>query len=108
MNRELFRAEQLPVFQNRMFRTAQEAMACARGDVVLEKDERTGLVFNRAFRPELMQYDADYQNEQAVSAVFRSHLDEITRVVERHFERQLPARDPQTDRRPIQLHHGGP
>lgn len=85
MNRELFRAEQLPVFQNRMFRTAQEAMACARGDVVLEQDERTGLVFNRAFRPELMQYDADYQNEQAVSAVFRSHLDEITRVVERHF-----------------------
>ncbi len=85
MNRELYRAEQLPVFQNRMFRSAQEATACARGDVVLEQDARTGLVFNSAFRPELMQYDADYQNEQAVSAVFRSHLDEITRIAERHF-----------------------
>lgn len=85
MNRELYRAEQLPVFQNRMFRTAEAAQACARGDVVLVQDARTGLVFNSAFRPELMQYDADYQNEQAVSSVFRSHLDEITRIVEQHF-----------------------
>lgn len=83
--RELYRAEQLPVFQNRMFSTAQEATACARGDVVLVQDPKTGLIFNRAFRPELMQYDADYQNEQAVSSVFRSHLDEITRIVDRHF-----------------------
>jgi SAM-dependent methyltransferase len=49
------------------------------------QDAQTGLVCNRAFRPELMQYDPDYQNEQAVSAVFRTHLDEITRVADRHF-----------------------
>ena len=85
MNTELYRAEQLPVFQNRMFRTEAEATACALGDVVLVQYARTGLVSNAAFRPELMRYDADYQNEQAVSAVFRSHLDEITRIVERHF-----------------------
>lgn len=83
--RELYRAEQLPVFQNRMFRTAQEAMACARGDVVLMQDPKTGLIFNSAFQPELMQYDADYQNEQAVSSVFRTHLEEITQIVDRHF-----------------------
>ena len=83
--RELYRAGQLPVFQNHMFRTAQEATACARGDVDLVQDRETGLIFNSAFRPELMQYDADYQNEQAVSAVFRTHLDEITRVADRHF-----------------------
>lgn len=82
---ELYRAEQLPVFQNRMFRTEADAKACARGDVVLVQDPRSGLVFNAAFRPELMQYDADYQNEQAVSPVFRTHLDEITGIVERHF-----------------------
>lgn len=82
---ELYRAEQLPVFQNRMFRTALEATACARGDVVLVQDVETGLVFNRAFCPELMQYDSDYQNEQAVSSVFRTHLDEITEIIGRHF-----------------------
>lgn len=85
MNREIYRALQLPVFQNRMFKSAADAMACARGDVVLVQDARTGLISNSAFQPELMQYDADYQNEQAVSAVFRSHLAEITRLVERHF-----------------------
>lgn len=85
MTTELYRAEQLPVFQNRMFRTEAEATACARGDVVLVQDSRTGLVFNATFRPELMQYDTDYQNEQALSAVFRTHLDEVTRIAERHF-----------------------
>lgn len=84
MTTELYRAEQLPVFQNRMFRTEAEATACARGDVVLVQDSRTGLVFNATFRPELMQYDTDYQNEQALSAVFRTHLDEVTRIAERH------------------------
>ncbi len=83
--KELYRAEQLPVFQNRMFRTEAEAKACARGDVVLVQDPCTGMVFNSAFRPELMQYDADYQNEQAVSSVFRAHLDEITQIVKRNF-----------------------
>lgn len=85
MSREVYRAEQLPVFQNRMFRTAQAARACVRGDVVLVQDAQTGLIFNSVFRPELMQYDADYQNEQAVSSVFRTHLDEITGIVDRHF-----------------------
>lgn len=84
-HRELYRVEQLPVFQNRMFRTVQEATACARGDVVLVQDPRTGLIFNSAFQSELIQYDAEYQNEQAVSSVFRTHLDEITLIVERHF-----------------------
>lgn len=87
MNRycELYRAEKLPVLQNRMFDNADDAIACARGDVVLVQDEETGLIFNSAFHPELMTYNADYQNEQAVSSVFRSHLDEVTAIVSRHF-----------------------
>ena len=75
--RELYRAPQLPVFQNRMFASAQAARACTRGDVVLVQDEDTGLIFNRAFDPGLMVYDADYQNEQGHSAVFRQHLDNV-------------------------------
>lgn len=83
--RELYRAEQLPVFQNRMFATSEEAVACAKGDIFLAQDMETGLVSNRAFRPDLMQYDADYQNEQALSSTFRAHLDEITGIVDAHF-----------------------
>ncbi len=82
---QLYCAKHLPVFQNRMFRTEEAATNCSRGDVVLVQDPRTGLVYNCAFQPELMQYDTDYQNEQAGSAIFRSHLNEMTRVVERHL-----------------------
>jgi SAM-dependent methyltransferase len=86
--KELYRVEQLPVFQNRMFRTQEEARECVKGDVVLVRDLETGLIFNQAFRPELMQYDADYQNEQAVSSVFRAHLNEVTGIISNHFHDQ--------------------
>jgi SAM-dependent methyltransferase len=86
--REIYRAEQLPVSQNRMFRSPKDARHCVKGDMVLVRDIETGLIFNRAFRPELMQYDADYQNEQAVSSVFRAHLNEITEIIHTHFHGQ--------------------
>jgi len=85
LSKELYRAEQLPVFQNRMFRTQEEARECVKGDVVLVQDMETGLIFNQAFRQELMQYDADYQNEQAVSSVFRDHLNEVSGIISKHF-----------------------
>jgi len=86
--KELYRAEQLPVFQNRMFHTQEDARNCVKGDVVLVRDYETGLIFNQAFRPELMEYDNDYQNEQAVSSVFRVHLDEVTVIVGKYFREQ--------------------
>lgn len=85
---ELYRAEQLPVFQNRMFRSRKEAVACPKGDVRLVRDQQTGLIFNAAFQPELMQYDADYQNEQATSSIFRAHLAEISAIISKHFSGQ--------------------
>ncbi len=81
----IYRAEQLPVFQNRMFDSAQAARECTKGDVVLVQSLQTGLVFNQAFRPELMQYDHDYQNEQGHSAAFQRHLLDVQAIVERHL-----------------------
>jgi SAM-dependent methyltransferase len=82
----LYRANQLPLFQNRVFHCARAARECLRGDVVLAHDEATGLVSNREFRPELMIYDADYQNEQGLSSVFRAHLQNVSAIVRRHFQ----------------------
>ena len=84
--REIYRAAQLPVFQNRVFHSEQAAKDCAKGDVVLVQDLETGLIFNRAFQPELMEYDADYQNEQAGSTVFQRHLQDVAEIIERHFK----------------------
>lgn len=84
---EIYRAEQLPVFQNRMFPTETEAKNCTKGDVILVQDLETGLIFNRAFQPELMDYDIDYQNEQAVSKVFQNHLNQVKEIIQQHFAR---------------------
>ena len=80
---ELYRADALPVFQNRTYGSREEARCCARGDVVLLEHPDTGLVQNAAFRPELVQYDAHYQNDQGMSPAFHRHLDEVVDLVER-------------------------
>ncbi len=68
-----------------MFATPEHAKSCVKGDVVLVQDPQTGLILNRAFQPALMQYDADYQNEQAESPTFRAHLTVVSEIIKRHF-----------------------
>jgi SAM-dependent methyltransferase len=84
--KEIYRAEQFPVFQNRMFNSEEEGKSCVKGDIVLVQDLGTGLIFNQTFEPELMQYDSDYQNEQAVSAVFQEHLQNVSGIIQKHFD----------------------
>jgi hypothetical protein len=81
----IYRVERLPIFQNRMFASAAAARTCARGDLDLVQDPQTGIVFNRAFDPAVMNYDADYQNEQGHSSVFREHLHAVSGIVARHL-----------------------
>jgi Methyltransferase domain/C-methyltransferase C-terminal domain len=83
--REIYRAEQFPIFQNRMFSSAEEARNCPKGDIVLVQDMGTGMIFNQAFKPEIMQYDSDYQNEQAFSTFFRQHLQSVSQIIQKHF-----------------------
>lgn len=79
----LYQQTDFPVFQQRMYSSSDEARNCPRGDIRLVQDDLTGLVFNAAFQPELMEYDVDYQNEQAHSAVFKGHLEQVAAIVER-------------------------
>jgi hypothetical protein len=74
-SRQLYAQDNFPVFQNRMYDSVEEAQSCPRGNIRLVEDLETGLVRNAAFDPDLMDYDAAYQNEQANSAPFRAHLD---------------------------------
>jgi len=85
-SRELFRAEKLPVLQNKMFPTAEAALNSPTGDVVLVQDQDTGLIYNEAFDSSKLSYDKDYQNEQACSSVFKNHLEEVYGIVRRHFQ----------------------
>ncbi len=87
-NRVLYRQERLPIFQNRMYDTSESAKSCPKGDIELIEDLRTGLTYNRVFRPELMVYDAHYQNEQATSPLFQTHLESVSYVVGRCLGRE--------------------
>jgi hypothetical protein len=84
----LYRQDDYPIFQNRMYASAAEAAACPKGDIMLVEDERSGLVYNAAFRSELMVYDAEYQNEQGVSPLFRRHLDDVADMITRCLGRE--------------------
>jgi hypothetical protein len=88
VNKFLYQQEQFPIFQNRMYNTEAEAKACPKGDVQLVEDQRTGLVYNAAFQPELMTYDANYQNEQAVSQLFQEHLESVSNLIGRGMGRE--------------------
>jgi SAM-dependent methyltransferase len=81
--RELYTQGALPIFQNRMYDSVEAARNCPRGDMRLVEDMATGLVHNADFRPEVMDYDAHYQNEQGVSPLFRAHMDGVADLVER-------------------------
>lgn len=83
MQRVLYEQERFPVFQNRMYDSSDGARHCTRGDIRLVEDLRSGLVYNAAFRPELMEYDEHYQNEQGVSARFQQHLESVAEIIER-------------------------
>jgi SAM-dependent methyltransferase len=85
---ELFKVEGLPVFQNKMFADHAAALACPRGNIVLVQDMDSGLIFNNAFDASLLEYDTDYQNEQACSFVFQKHLESVTAIIEKHFSRK--------------------
>ena len=84
----LYSVEQLPIFQNLMFNSKEAAKHCTKGDVQLVRDAETGLIFNQAFQPELMQYTKDYQNEQAVSLIFQEHLNNVATIIDRHLHNQ--------------------
>jgi Methyltransferase domain/C-methyltransferase C-terminal domain len=83
--RPLFRVAQLPVFQNRMFHSREDAINCAKGDMELVQDLESGMILNKAFEPALMRYDPDYQNEQGWSDVFQRHLDDVSGLIVKHF-----------------------
>lgn len=82
----LYQADAFPVFQNRMYNSKEAALNCPRGNIRIVQDLKTGLISNSAFRPELMTYEEDYENEQAVSEIFQKHLEYISKIISSSLE----------------------
>jgi SAM-dependent methyltransferase len=87
-SKSLYHVEGLPLFQNKLFASEEDARSCACGDIDLVQDERTGLVFNAAFRPELLDYDSTYDNEQSLSPSFQAHMAHVITILEKEVGRE--------------------
>lgn len=83
--RLLYQQQGLPIFQNQMYASSNEAKNCPQGGIKLVEDQLTGLVYNKAFDPSLMVYDSSYQNEQGVSPLFLNHLKQVSDLVLRYL-----------------------
>jgi hypothetical protein len=76
----------VPVHQNLVFRTQEQALRIRRGDLVLEACSDCGFVFNSAFDPALLEYGQEYDATQLSSPVFQEYVAGLVRhlIDERH------------------------
>jgi SAM-dependent methyltransferase len=72
---------EVPVLMNRLYATPDAARSASLGPLELVRCRGCGFVWNSAFRPELIAYDGDYENDQTHSAVFASHFRERAQAV---------------------------
>ena len=74
-----------PVHCNRLCSTRMEALNAALGEVKLAYCSNCSHVFNLVFRPELMTYDANYENSLHFSPRFQTYAESIaTRLAEKY------------------------
>jgi len=67
----------VPVHQNVVCASAEEARQFTRGDLLLAFCRTCGFVFNAAFDPNSLRYSAAYENTQSCSPYFKHYLTEL-------------------------------
>lgn len=78
----VFRQQRVPIFQNKVYPSYAEARAADAGEVELVQSPVSGFVFNKAFTPQVMNYDVHYQNEQSNSLFFQQHLRDVLQLLQ--------------------------
>lgn len=79
----------VPVHQNLLCATRDEARRVGRGDVELRACPRCGLAFNAVFDPGRLSYAGEYDSDQSHSAAFLRHVDERVDALRRDGVRGL-------------------
>jgi len=73
----VYEVQNIPVFQNKVYETTEAAQNAQTANVSLMLCQNCGFVFNAEFDMSIMNYDAQYQNEQAHSPCFQDYLNDI-------------------------------
>jgi len=72
----------VPIAQNLVFLDRAAALHCAVGQLEVLRCTCCGFVWNNAFEPSLMRYDATYDNDQNFSEVFRTHVNNVADTIQ--------------------------
>lgn len=75
--RAFFEMREMPTYVNFLWKTAEEARSCPRGDIVLGICHVCGLITNIAFDPDLLTYREGYENSLHYSRVFQDYAVEL-------------------------------
>lgn len=77
----VYSCDNLPLFQNVVFETMQEAIETQQARVALRECRQCGFAWNSMFDAALMHYDKNYQNEQGLSKNFNQHLNQVIHLL---------------------------
>lgn len=73
----IYEVQDIPVFQNKVYSSIEAAKNAQTAKVSLMLCQHCGFVFNSEFDMNIMNYDTQYQNEQAHSTYFQDYLNDI-------------------------------
>lgn len=83
--REFLRRERVPVHQNLLCRTEEDARGIPRGTLAMNLCTGCGFIFNAEFDLSLLQYGEEYENTQTFSPAFLAYVDDLAgRIVDGH------------------------
>lgn len=77
----IYRLDGIPLFQNRLFETAEAARLSPTARVDLTACRDCDFIFNSDFNASLMTYDDSYQNAQEHSPGFAAHLEKMASLI---------------------------
>jgi len=74
----------VPVHQNSLISNQVAAANIQRGTIALKVCLECGFIYNAAFEPEKLSYDASYDNSQTFSSFFNTYVDDLVKNLVLH------------------------
>lgn len=77
---EFYHQNGLPVVNNIIYETREEAINSKKGNISLTFCRNCGLVFNSKYNKKILEYNENYNNDQYFSKYYNSYIDDLTRI----------------------------
>jgi len=83
-----YKQKNIPLFQNVTYSDINSAINTLCSDVLLTKCKNCNFVFNSNFKKISLDYNENYQNEQANSNIFKTHILDVFYILKNYFKSQ--------------------